>query len=368
MEKEYLYLVYLLKCALNKEKANTTNLSYYDVFDIACKHSIAAMTFESVKDNLDASLYRKWEEVKNKAIAKDIYQRAELIKLIKLFEDENIRCMPLKGTIMKNYYPYTYFREMADLDICIDSCNREKVKKILINRDYIVDQFGKIGHDVYFKKPIYNIEIHDYLINRLFPKLNQYFKDGFSLAKKQKGNVYYLSNEDFYLHLICHAYKHFYENGTGIRSVLDIYVFRKYFKNQLNEKYIKEKVKLLEIEQFEKNINQLSLVWFECEMYNQYVKSFEKSIFDSGTYGSKEVYVNNIYKRNLEVLHNSLLAKIKLYWSRIFPKILYMRENFPILEKFIILLPFCYIYRILNAIVNKRNVIKKEIKLIKNAK
>lgn len=253
MEKEYLYLVYLLKCSLNKEKANTTNLSYYDVFDIACKHSIAAMTFESVKDNLDASLYRKWEEVKNKAIAKDIYQRAELIKLTKLFEDENIRCMPLKGTIMKNYYPYTYFREMADLDICIDSCNREKVK-------------------------------------------------------------------------------------------------------------------MLEIEQFEKNINQLSLVWFECEMYNQYVKSFEKSILDSGTYGSKEVYVNNIYKRNLEVLHNSLLAKIKLYWSRIFPKILNMRENFPILEKFIILLPFCYVYRILNAILNKRNVIKKEIKLIKNVK
>jgi len=73
-------------------------------------------------------------------------------------------------------------------------------------------------------------------------------------------------------------YKHFYENGTGIRSVLDIYVFRKYFKNQLNEKYIKERVKLLEIEQFEKNINQLSLVWFECEMYNQYVKSFEKRL------------------------------------------------------------------------------------------
>ena len=103
-------------------------------------------------------------------------------------------------------------------------------------------------------------------------------------------------------------------------------------------------------------------------MYNQYVKSFEKSIFDSGTYGSKEVYVNNIYKRNLEVLHNSLLAKIKLYWSRIFPKNSLYEGEFSNFRKIHYFITFCYIYRILNTIVNKRNVIKEEIKLIKNAK
>lgn len=98
------YVVHLVKCALKDEqpKEKPENLSWSEIFRLADRHMITNMIWYSVdklKSKPKAELWKKWTEVKNKAIVKDITQRNEYKKIIDAFEKEQIRCMPVKGII-----------------------------------------------------------------------------------------------------------------------------------------------------------------------------------------------------------------------------------------------------------------------------
>ena len=36
-----------------------------------------------------------------------------------------------------------------------------------------------------------------------------------------------MSSEDFYLYMLAHTYKHDSNGGTGLRSLLDVYIYRR---------------------------------------------------------------------------------------------------------------------------------------------
>lgn len=67
--------------------------------------------------------------------------------------------MPLKGSILKDWYPKFGMREMADNDILFDASKRKEVKAIFQGRGYTVKEYDKSNHDAYEKPPIYNFEI-----------------------------------------------------------------------------------------------------------------------------------------------------------------------------------------------------------------
>ena len=367
MEIYYLYLIELIKDTINpNEVTYRDDLDYSILFTLAKKHLVATMVYEGIEkisDNLDKELVKQWKEVHDKAIVKDIIQRKELDHLVNLFADNQINTLPLKGCLLKQIYPKTYQREMSDLDICVSTSSRKEIKKLMTKEGYEVKEFGHVGHDVYFKKPVLNIEIHDYLIPSDYKKLDAYFKDGFSLAREIKPFYYQLSREDFYLHMVAHAYKHYYGSGTGIRTVLDFYLYRKFY-NDLDFNYIKQKLDQLEIAQFENNIYHLSLVWFEDKDYSKELKEMEEYILNSGTYGTKVNKITreyNEYTRNIRKERNKKwIYSIK----RLFPNYTKMKMWFPIVGKYKILLPFCYMYRLIRAILFKRDIISMEIQIL----
>ena len=49
-----------------------------------------------------------------------------------------------------------------------------------------------------------------------------------------------------------HAYKHFIFTGTGIRTLIDIYVYNEYYKDSMDTEYIFEQYKILGIQGYEK--------------------------------------------------------------------------------------------------------------------
>ena len=68
--------------------------------------------------------------------------------------------MPLKGSILKEWYPKFGMREMADNDILFDATRRQQVRNIFANRGYSIESYNKGNHDAYEKPPIYNFEMH----------------------------------------------------------------------------------------------------------------------------------------------------------------------------------------------------------------
>ena len=70
-------------------------------------------------------------------------------QLEKEFAKNGIWYMPLKGSILKDWYPKFGMREMADNDILFDEKKRNDVKQIFQNRGYTVESYGKINDDAY---------------------------------------------------------------------------------------------------------------------------------------------------------------------------------------------------------------------------
>lgn len=54
--------------------------------------------------------------------------------------------------------------------------------------------------------------------------------------------------DDAYVHSVVHAYKKFIFSGTGIRTLIDSYVYNKHFKDQLDGNYVQEQCTLLRLQ------------------------------------------------------------------------------------------------------------------------
>ena len=71
-------------------------------------------------------------------------------------------------------------------------------------------------------------------------KLYEYYKDD---EKRLLGDGYekHLSPEDFYLYVAAREYKHYSVGGTGLRSLVDTYVYLQ--KEFLNMTYVARRLK-----------------------------------------------------------------------------------------------------------------------------
>lgn len=105
---------------------------------------------------------------------------------------------------------------------------------------------------MYYKRPFMNIEMHRNMIDEKYEFAKYYQNIWSKLIKSDNKNYeYYLTDEDYYIYLVAHLAKHFANGGTGIRSIIDIYIYLEH-KRELNWKYINEEFSKLQLSQFSK--------------------------------------------------------------------------------------------------------------------
>lgn len=140
--------------------------------------------------------------------------------------------MPLKGAIIKEYYPVFGIRQMSDNDILFDEIRANDVWEIMVSLGYSAVKYNEGHRDDYQKPPFNHFEMHRVLFtesnNDIFSNYYKCVKN--RLVKDEDNNYgYHFTNEDFYIYMIAHEYKHYSWGGTGIRSLLDTYVFLQKF-------------------------------------------------------------------------------------------------------------------------------------------
>jgi len=246
---------------------------------------------------------------------------------------------------------------MGDIDILIKPEKRHQVRKIMETLKYSTKVFNKNNEDIYFKKPCINIEIH----TELFEKKSVYFNFYKNIWKnliKQKDNSseYTFSNEDFYIFLITHFAKHYFHAGSGIRNIIDIYLYRHKYTKQLDKEYIKQKLKEMELLEFEKDILSLIDTWFYGKKITPKIKEMQEFLFSSGLYGKEE----NVYYNKLKKYKN----KTNYLLHRIFLPVKEMKNHYPILNYTLFLLPFFWFYRLLTTMIQNPKTIILELKNI----
>ena len=353
-------LIDIIARVLNgQERVSLESFNFNQLYRLAKFHSVENFLYYGLSTSgEDQNLLNK---IHQNAVFKSAFQDAEQEQLAIMLESNNIKHLFLKGSLMKHLYPSLDMRSMADLDILVEKNSLKKLTPLMKNIGYKVESTGG-NHDVYYKQPFMNIEFHRDMIDESYT-MSKYYHNIWDKVQleKDKNYAYELSIDDFYIYMIAHAAKHYQNGGTGIRSIIDVYIYLNHYKNQLNWDYINNEFKKLKILQFEINVKGLAMVWFNNQPSNESIDSIEAYIFDSGTYGTFSHSV--LFK---ETKANKTINKKTLLLKRAFPPFKTMVRIFPFLKYLPFLLPFLWFYRLIVAILIKRKVVKQQMSIIKN--
>lgn len=322
------------------------DVDFYKLYELASFHCVNNTIYYGIimlpKEFLEHNAIKLFKESCFKGSLIELTQKQETEKILCMFEENKIKCMPLKGYVIRSYYRSADMRSMGDIDILADEKDLHKAKEIMFKLGYCLKQEG-INHDVYYKPPLVYIELHRALIGSSEKKLKSHFKTGWQYSKLKENSkyIYKMSNEDYYVYMIAHLAKHFKRGGAGIRFIMDIWVYNNYFKDKLDWEYINEEFRKSELLTFSNNIKQLSKVWFDDADSNELLDEMSEYIISNGTFGTtKNATASMISKGN-----GYEKEKIKYLLYLVFPSYERMVCLFPRLKRFPFLLPVYWLIR-----------------------
>lgn len=385
MEKTSEFLIYLMACSLQgtkPEEALLANIDMEALLRLAKAHSVSAMVCMALEQT-DAFQHAaettrlKWMDAKNKAVRKNMLLDAERHQLEKEFAEHGIWYMPLKGSILKDWYPKFGMREMADNDILFDASKRKEVKAIFQGRGYTVKGYNKGNHDEYEKPPIYNFEMHVSLFPGTYKKLTEQYENVKEHLLPVDGTAYQFAftPEDFYVFVLAHAHKHYSYSGTGIRTLADIYIMNQKLGGTMNWEYVDSELRGLGIFSYERESRELAQKLFgiaELPTKANLSEAEQQMLayyLGASTYGTIENRtLNQMQKLQPDGGAITAHTKRKYLLSRIFPGREWCKACAPTVYKYPVLLPFFWVWRLAVKGVKRRDIAKQELEAIKREK
>lgn len=338
-----------------------TNLDYKELYALSKKHDLVHLVAESlIKNNLlekDSGAYQAFSKEKIKAIYRYEQQNHELKNVRDVFQKNNIQFVPLKGSILRDYYPEPWMRTSCDIDILIHEEDLEKAKDALLSIGFTTDGVRNY-HDISFLKGLTHVELH-FNICEANKQLDTLLSKVWDYVKQYDGYEYRETNEYFVFHHIAHMAYHFLTGGCGIRPVLDLWILRN--KQAYDEEELIKLLNQCHLVSFYKQACLLSEVWFDDKPHDETTLLMEKHIIDGGVYGTQDKgAVTGLAK------HKGSKTRYKL--SIAFPPYKDMCNIYPKLIKHKLLLPFYYIHRIFSKCFGKNaREVRKRSKVINNA-
>ena len=359
-------VIYLVSCAVNGQKPDAEKIAAMNLSHVytAAQHHLliaaAGMALQSAGVR-DAQIMQAMAKAQRKNALLDADRAALLARL----EQENIWYMPLKGSVLKDYYPQYGMRQMADNDILIDAGRARDVKAIMESLGFTTERFGKGNHDVYHKPPVSNFEIHTALFGPSFDeKICQYYQDvKRRLAKDEENRCgWHFAPEDFYIYITAHEYKHFSRSGTGLRSFLDVYVFWQKYGEEMNLPYIEAETEKLGISDFEKQSRSLAMQLFSGGVLTAADQKTLEYVFSSGTYGTFTHRVENKVKK----LGGGTRGKIRYVFRLVILPMESVKTAYPFVYQHKILLPALFLYRLVKGLFFRLPRVKAVMKVLKH--
>ncbi len=333
------HVIYLAGCAVNGNKPDVHKLTDMDpeeVYKAASFHHLSAVVGMALENTglQTPEFHKAVARSRMICLQFDHHRTAVLAEL----ERAGIWYMPLKGVILKEYYPGFGMREMGDNDILFDADRAKDVRQIMTGLGFETESYNAGNDDVYFKPPFNLFEMHRslfiYLENTEAVSYYVHIKDRL-LKDPDNQYGYHFSDEDFYIYMIVHEYKHYSQSGTGLRSLLDTYVYLK--NRQPDRKYISRELKKLGLSEFEKTNRELALRLFTGQQLNTEHQKMLDQIISDGSYGSLDAGIDR---------QISGKGKLRYFISRLTAPREIMLVDFPILKKLPFLYPFFWIIRL----------------------
>ena len=360
-------LRYLVACAMNRiapEKERVEAMNLENVRRVSRSLSLSALAATAVAAS-GVELSAEWREEKERAVRRSILFDGERAGILAYLEESGIWYLPMKGILLKDLYPGLGLREMADNDILFDSTRQSDVVAFMKQRGYEVGSVGKGAHDTYYKPPVFNFELHTQMFSDVtsetFCRYYANVKDRL-LPVEGKKYAYRMTDEDYYIHMTAHEYKHYIHSGTGLRSLLDRYAYLKSKGGQLDLAYVERECRALGIDRFERDSRALCQRVFSTAELPPLTDS-EREMLEyymfSTTYGTMSQGIRHQIEQTYGAVGRG--SRLRYVLRRAFPKAEFYKTYAPVAYRYRILIPFVCIGRLFKGMFTGGKRIRREL-------
>ena len=363
-------MIYLASCALHgriPEQSELAEMNLKQVYSMAKFHSLQSIVY--------ICLAKCVKEYGKEVVSDEVYHRfaadyqLTMRRLVMFDMEREAFCdflgqrgwyLCLKGVVLQRYYPSLGMRQMADNDILVDESLCPEIKEYFTSRGYEAEGYGTGCHDSYLRGML-NFEIH----RKLFMEAARtrrgadYYGDVKSmLTPGEKPGEMLFNDEDFYVYFLYHAYKHYAEGGSGVRTLIDIFVYRRKNTN-LDEKYIKKQLDTLGISAYADGSYELAMRIFSPEArptdnLEPKLSEMLEYYITSGTFGTQQHAVENNVSEIAGGEKVTFITKLKYLWRRLFPDMSYYNLSGMKLPRKIITVVKIWFSRLFRGIRNRK--------------
>ena len=346
-EKEKRIFFALIKSAVcgvaltDDEKAAFSEEMLPKFYKLSKKHNIAHLIALGLELNgLDAGeseYYEKFEKQKLTVLYNQERLNYQFNEQCAVFEKNKIPFMPLKGSVIKAYYPESWMRTSCDIDILIHEKDLKRAISALKNELSYEGKDEEHYHNVSLFSPDgVHLELH-FSIKEAMKNIDSLLQKVWNYSEKKENSEFQFrqTNEFLMFHIIAHMYYHFLSGGCGIKAFIDLML--------LNKHLVFEKAEVLrmctscDIGKFYGSALKLADVWFNGAEHDELTAFMENFIFKGGVFGNTtSVAQMKSARRN---------GRLGYVLEKFFLPIELMQTLFPILKKHVWLLPFCHVAR-----------------------
>ena len=350
MERDTIYMLFsILRSILNGDQVSDADKQLVtedllkDIVKLASKHDIAHLVALGIINNelVDEQTKSQLQQIVFRAVYRYEKQNYELKQVCEALEKAQIPFIPLKGSVIRKYYPEPWMRTSCDIDVLVHEKNlRTAVSYLVENLNYT--EHAQNSHDISLFSPSGNhIELHyDLVENHIADSPSEILADVWNVVELKEGYSYHYEMPDdmFYFYHVAHMAKHFENGGCGIRPFIDLWILDNMQINGHDKRdNLLRKGKLL---QFANSSRKLSQVWVEGYPIDKISEKMQNYIIRGGVYGTSE---NRITVQQLKKG-----GKLRYALSRIIIPYEDIKYYYPILQKHKWLTPVMQIRRWFN--------------------
>lgn len=303
------------------------------LYRLSAKHDLTHMVAVTLKKHGllgDDEISQAYLQQIKKAAFRHETMNYGLQKIRQLFEPEGIVFVPLKGSVLAQYYPEDWMRTKSDLDILVKEEDLKRAKDLLIT-ELGYRELKKNYHDIALVSPEntllelhFRILEHEDNIDRV---LDRVWDDVYPVAE---GRYEHRMTDEFLMfHVFAHMYYHFIQGGCGLRFLVDIWLMQQamtFNRDQLQTLY-----KVCQLETFVGYVEKLAEVCFGQGEHDEITAMMEEYIMTGGLFGS--------FESKIKARKTKSKGSKRYLFKRVFMPLHEMQASYPMMEKYPVLYP-----------------------------
>lgn len=315
------------------------------LYRLTKRHDLAHVIGTAVTDNgiaIPDDLKAKFKKADMLAVYRCAPQKQVLKEIAVHFEKTKIPYIPLKGAVLRSFYPKETMRTSCDVDILVKQEDLDRACSALIAVGYRVEE--RFYHDVSLISPTnVHLELH-FSVRENMPVMDRVLGRAWEYAVQEDGCRYAFTKDFFVFQTFAHMVYHFLSGGCGLKALTDLWVM----EHRMGLTYEDGEALLSEggILEFARKMTDLAHTCFDGAPEDTYSQKLFDYILTGGCYGTAE--------NKIAVKKSKKGGTLGYVFRRLCLPYGTMKNVYPVLERAPFFLPFCWIHRLFSKIFTGR--------------